>query len=68
MLDPSNDYEELGNRKCAIVLATRRKKLSQTGIRGSNGNIKYLTFDEALSAKVSRSTVSTSGADKESSQ
>ena len=25
----------------------RRKKLSQTGIRGNNGNIKYLTFDEA---------------------
>ena len=36
----------------------RRKKLSQTGIRGSNGNIKYLTFDEAsYLAKVSRSMI-----------
>ena len=42
-----------------ITLANfRRKKLSQTGIRGSNGNIKYLTFDEAsYLAKVSRSMI-----------
>ena len=42
-----------------IALANyRRKKLSQTGIRGSNGNIKYLTFDEAsYLAKVSRSMI-----------
>ena len=42
-----------------IALANfRRKKLSQTGIRGNNGNIKYLTFDEAsYLAKVSRSMI-----------
>ena len=56
MLDPSNDYEELAQEQNIALANFRRKKLSQTGIRGSNGNIKYLTFDEAsYLAKVSRS-------------
>ena len=58
MLDPSNDYEELAQEQNIALANFRRKKLSQTGIRGSNGNIKYLTFDEAsYLAKVSRSMI-----------
>ena len=58
MLDPSNDYEELAQEQNIALANYRRKKLSQTGIRGSNGNIKYLTFDEAsYLAKVSRSMI-----------
>ena len=51
--------EIVGKIRINIALANfRRKKLSQTGIRGSNGNIKYLTFDEAsYLAKVSRSMI-----------
>ena len=45
-LDPSNDYEELAQEQNIVLANFRRKKLSQTGIRGSNGNIKYLTFEE----------------------
>ena len=57
-LDPSNDYEELAQEQNIVLANFRRKKLSQTGIRGSNGNIKYLTFDEAsYLAKVSRSMI-----------
>ena len=57
-LDPSNDYEELAHEQNIALANFRRKKLSQTGIRGSNGNIKYLTFDEAsYLAKVSRSMI-----------
>ena len=57
-LDPSNDYEELAQEQNIALDNFRRKKLSQTGIRGSNGNIKYLTFDEAsYLAKVSRSMI-----------
>ena len=57
-LDPSNDYEELAQEQNIALANYRRKKLSQTGIRGSNGNIKYLTFDEAsYLAKVSRSMI-----------
>ena len=63
-LDPSNDYEELAQEQNIALANFRRKKLSQTGIRGSNGNIKYLTFDEAsYLAKVSRSMIN-KGADK----
>ena len=49
----------LDNLEQNIALANFRwKKLSQSGIRGSNGNIKYLTFDEAsYLAKVSRSMI-----------
>ena len=57
-LDPSNDYEELAQEQNIALANYRRKKLSQTGIRGSNENIKYLTFDEAsYLAKVSRSMI-----------
>ena len=57
-LDPSNDYEELAQEQNIALANFRRKKLSQTGIRGSNGNIKYFTFDEAsYLAKVSRSMI-----------
>ena len=57
-LDLSNDYEELAQEQNIALANFRRKKLSQTGIRGSNGNIKYLTFDEAsYLAKVSRSMI-----------
>ena len=57
-LDPSNDYDELAQEQNIALANYRLKKLSQTGIRGSNGNIKYLTFDEAsYLAKVSRSMI-----------
>ena len=57
-LYPSNDYEELAQEQNIALANFRRKKLSQTGIRGNNGNIKYLTFDEAsYLAKVSRSMI-----------
>ena len=57
-LDLSNDYEELAQEQNIALANFRRKKLSQTGIRGSNGNIKYLTFDEAsYLSKVSRSMI-----------
>ena len=44
MLDPSNDYEELAQEQNIALANFRRKKLSQTGIGGSNGNIKYLSL------------------------
>ena len=47
-LDPSNDYEELAQEQNIALANFRRKKLSRTGIRGSNGNIKYLTMDYNL--------------------
>ena len=47
-LDPSNDYEELAQEQNIALANFQRKKLSQTGIRGSNGNIKYKTLDEML--------------------
>ena len=54
----SEHYEELAQEQNSALANFRRKKLSQTGIRGSNGNIKYLTFDEAsYLAKVSRSMI-----------
>ena len=54
----SEYYEELAQEQNIALANFRRKKLSQTGIRGSNGNIKYLTFDEAsYLAKVSRSMI-----------
>ncbi len=57
-LDPSNDYEEFAQEQNIALANFRRKKLSQTGIRGSNGNIKYLTFNEtSYLAKVSRSMI-----------
>ena len=57
-LDPANDYEELAQEQNIVLANFRRKKLSQTGVRGSNGNLGYLTFDEAsYLAKVSRSLI-----------
>ena len=54
----SEHYEELAQEQNIALANFRRKKLSQTGIRGSNRNIKYLTFDEAsYLAKVSRSMI-----------
>ena len=54
----SEHYEELAQEQNIALANFRRKKLSQTGIRGSNGNIKYLTFDKAsYLAKVSRSMI-----------
>ena len=54
----SEHYEELAQEQNIALANFRRKKLSQTGIRGSNGNIKYITFDEAsYLAKVSRSMI-----------
>ena len=54
----SEHYEELAQEQNIALANFRRKKLSQTGMRGSNGNIKYLTFDKAsYLAKVSRSMI-----------
>lgn len=57
-LDPANDYEELALEGNAALADFRRKKLLQAGQRGRNGNLKYLTPDEAaFMAKVSRSMI-----------
>ena len=41
-LDPSNDYEELAQEQNIALANFRRKKLSQTGIRGSNGKFNVI--------------------------
>ena len=57
-LDPANDYEELAMEENVALANYRRKKLAQTGERGRNGNLQYLTIDEAaFMAKVSRSMI-----------
>ena len=57
-LDPANDYEELALEENAALADFRSKKLVQTGDRGRNGNLQYLTIDEAaFMAKVSRSMI-----------
>ena len=57
-LDPANDYEELAMEENVALANYRRKKLAQTGERGMNGNLQYLTIDEAaFMAKVSRSMI-----------
>lgn len=57
-LDPSNEYEELAQEQNIVLANFRRKNLSRTGTRGSNGNLRYLTYDEAsYLAKVSRSMI-----------
>lgn len=57
-LDPANDYEELALEENVALADFRRKKLVQTGDRGRNGNLQYLTIDEAaFMAKVSRSMI-----------
>lgn len=57
-LDASNDYEELALEENIALADFRRKKLLQTGDRRSNGNLNYLTADEAaMMAHISRSMI-----------
>ena len=57
-LDPANDYEELSMEQNFSLANYRRKKLAKTGDRSKNGNLSYLTFDEAaFLAKVSRGMI-----------
>ena len=57
-LDEINDYEEISMEENIAVAEHRRKKLKNKQHRGDNGNLDYLTFDEAaLIAKVSRTTI-----------
>ena len=57
-LDPANDYEELSMEQNFSLANYRRKKLAKTGDRSKNGNLGYLTFDEAaFLAKVSRGMI-----------
>ena len=56
--DPANDYEELSMEQNFSLANYRRKKLAKTGDRSKNGNLGYLTFDEAaFLAKVSRGMI-----------
>lgn len=58
-LDPSNDYEEVAREQNIALADFRRKKLAKTDNRGVNGNLGYLTYDEAaFLAKVGRSMIS----------
>lgn len=57
-LDASNDYEELAQEENIALADFRRKKLLQTGDRRSNGNLNYLTAEEAaMMAHISRSMI-----------
>lgn len=57
-LSPCNDYKELAVEENIALANYRRKKLLQTGDRRCNGNLSYLTPEEAaLMAKVSRSMI-----------
>lgn len=57
-LDSSNDYRELAMEENITLADFRRRKLLETGIRRSNGNLKYLTPEEAaMMAKVSRTMI-----------
>ena len=57
-MDPANDYEELSMEQNFSLANYRRKKLAKTGDRSKNGNLGYLTFDEAaFLAKVSRGMI-----------
>lgn len=59
-LDPANDYKELALEENVALADYRRKKLVETNDRSRNGNLNYLTPDEAaFLAKVSRSMVTT---------
>ena len=54
----TGEYEELAMEENVALANYRRKKLVQTGERGRNGNLKYLTIDEAaFMAKVSWSMI-----------
>jgi len=57
-LSPINDYKELAMEENIALANYRRKKLLQTGDRRCNGNLNYLSPEEAaMMAKVSRSTI-----------
>lgn len=57
-LDEINDYEEISMEENIALADHRRKKLKRKQPRTDNGNLKYLTFDEAaVLAKVSRATI-----------
>ena len=57
-LDETNDYEEISMEENIILAEHRRKKLKNKQHRADNGNLDYLTFDEAaLLANVSRATI-----------
>ena len=43
----TGEYEELAMEENVALANYRRKKLAQTGERGRNGNLQYLTIDEA---------------------
>lgn len=59
-LDSANDYKELAMEENIALANYRRKKLTRTGDRSRNGNLNYLTPDEAAYlAGVSRSMVAT---------
>lgn len=57
-LDEINDYEEISMEENIALAEHRRKKLKNHQHRADNGNLEYLTFDEAaLLANVSRATI-----------
>ena len=57
-LDEINDYEEISMEENIALVEHRRKKLKKKQHRADNGNLDYLTFDEAaLLANVSRATI-----------
>lgn len=57
-LDEINDYEEISMEENIALAEHRRKKLKNKQHRADNGNLEYLTFDEAaLIANVSRATI-----------
>lgn len=54
-LDKINDYEEVSMEENIALANYRRNKLKKNQLRSANGNLKYLTYQEAaLIAKVSR--------------
>lgn len=57
-LDKVNQYEEISMEENIALADYRRKKLKNNQPRTDNGNLKYLTYQEAaVVAKVSRSTI-----------
>lgn len=59
-LDKINEYEEISMEENIVLADYRRKKLKNHQPRTDNGNLKYLTHQEAaLLAKVSRQTIHT---------
>lgn len=57
-LDKVNQYKEISMEENIALADYRRKKLKNNQSRTDNGNLKYLTYQEAaVVAKVSRSTI-----------